>query len=262
MKQKPRRLAVWAGGHTICCEWTPAKATDKPALIFLHEGLGGIGQWRDLPQTLGHISGFNILVFDRFGHGCSAHLPPPYLRPLKYFQFEAQRTIPDLLDKFNIQVAILVGHSDGATIAALAASYGDSRIHGVILEAGHWFVENQTLVTIKNLLKQWPQSRLRSRLRRYHGDNVDGMFFGWANLWINPLFSSFDARPHLKRITCPVLALQGSDDEYGSLEQLKALNSVSGHLDTYFLNSCGHHPHLEARNSYLKYVEKFLAKHL
>ena len=262
MKKKTYRLAVWAGNQAICCEWTPAQSPEKPTLIFLHEGLGGIGQWRDIPQTLGHISGFNILVFDRFGHGCSARLPPPYLRPLKYFQLEAQNTIPDLLDKFRIQTAILVGHSDGATIAVLASSLGDSRIHGVIAEAGHWFVESKTLSSVKNLLQHWPQSALRNRLRKYHRDNVDGMFFGWTNLWLNPLFSSFDIRPKLKAISCPVLAIQGFDDEYGSLDQLQALSRVSGHLDTYCLNSCGHHPHLEAKDNYLKYVEKFLTKRL
>ena len=262
MKREKYRQTVWAGGHAICCEWVPAKSSKNPTLIFLHEGLGSIGQWRDLPAALGSISGFNVLVFDRFGHGSSAHLPPPYLRPLKYFRLEAENTIPDLLDNFNITEAILVGHSDGATIAILASTLGDNRIRAVIAEAGHWFVEDQTLASVRELLHQWSNSDLRKRLKKYHGDNLEGMFFGWANLWLDPSFAAFDIRPKLETVSCPVLAIQGSDDRYGTLDQLQALTGISGYLDTYSLHSCGHHPHIEARENYIKLVEKFLTNHL
>jgi pimeloyl-ACP methyl ester carboxylesterase len=260
MRKEKRRRTVWAGGHAICCEWIHAKTPKMPTLIFLHEGLGSIRQWRDLPETLGRISGFDVLVFDRFGHGCSARLPPPYLRPLNHFQFEAENTIPDLLDKFDITEAILVGHSDGATIGILASALRDNRIFAVVAEAGHWFVESRTLTSIRELLYQWSHSDLRKRLRKYHGDNVEGMFFGWTSLWLNPTFASFDVRPKLEAVDCPVLAIQGADDRYGTLDQLQALTSISGHLDAYSLRSCGHHPHIEARENYIKRVEKFLTE--
>ena len=171
-----------------------------PTLVFLHEGLGSIRQWRDLPAQLGAILNFNVLTFDRFGHGCSARLAPPYRRPLNYFQAEAETTIPDLLDQFCISDAVLVGHSDGATIAILAASSGDKRVRAVVAEAGHWFVEKRTLSSIKKLLAQWSHSNLRQRLTKYHGGNVEGMFLGWANLWLNPYFAAFDIRSKLRNV--------------------------------------------------------------
>ena len=261
MREKYRKT-VWAGGHAICVEWISSTTYGMPTLVFLHEGLGSIGQWRDLPATMGKILDFNVLTFDRFGHGCSARLPPPYFRPLSYFYTEAQTTIPDLLDEFSVSDAVLVGHSDGATIAILAAGLGDKRIRAVVAEAGHWFVEKQTLASIKNLLTQWSHSNLRQRLTKYHGDNVEGMFLGWTNLWLNRSFATFDIRPRLANVTCPVLAIQGTDDQYGSLDQLHSLNRITGKLSSHAFNTCGHHPHFELPQSYLKNVGNFLSTHL
>ena len=259
MRAKKKRSTVWAGGHALCCEWIPTKTLAKGTLIFLHEGLGSIGQWHDIPETLGNVCNYNVLVFDRFGHGQSSRLPPPYLRSIEYFQFEAQQTIPNLLDKFKIDEAVLVGHSDGATIAVMAASLGDPRIHSVVAEAGHWFVERQTLASIRSLIKQWLDSDLQKRLAKYHGDNVEGMFMGWTNLWLNPLFPDFfDVRPKLSAVTCPLLAIQGKSDKYGSLQQLEALSGTSGYIEVRALNSCGHWPHNEARETYIRHVKNFL----
>ena len=260
--RKKYRQTIWAGSHAICCEWINSSTSGMPTLVFLHEGLGSIRQWRDLPAQLGAILNFNVLTFDRFGHGCSARLAPPYRRPLNYFQAEAETTIPDLLDQFCISDAVLVGHSDGATIAILAASSGDKRIRAVVAEAGHWFVEKRTLSSIKKLLAQWSHSNLRQRLTKYHGGNVEGMFLGWANLWLNPYFATFDIRSKLPNVDCPVLAIQGTDDQYGSLEQLRSLKSITGNLSSHTFSACGHHPHLELRKSYLKNVENFVSTHL
>ena len=155
-----------------------------------------------------------------------------------------------------------MGHSDGATIAILAASSGDKRVRAVVAEAGHWFVEKRTLSSIKKLLAQWSHSNLRQRLPKYHGGNVEGMFLGWANLWLNPYFAAFDIRSKLPNVDCPVLAIQGTDDQYGSLEQLRSLKSITGNLSSRTFSACGHHPHLELRKSYLKNVENFVSTHL
>ena len=254
---------VWAGGHNLLTEWRPPSTSDRASLVFLHEGLGSISQWKDLPHSLGKKTGCGVLVYDRFGYGGSACLAAPHQRPNDFMQREASTTVPDLLNTFGIKHAILYGHSDGGTIALLAAAEGDTRILGVVSESAHLFVEPDSIDSIRSIRSQWETTDLRERLRRHHGDNVDGAFLGWSNLWLNPDFASFDIRGKLKNITCPVLAIQGTDDVYGTLAQVDAIKkSVSGDVETLILPDCGHSPHVEARTVVMDHVSEFLLTNL
>lgn len=203
---RKRRQTVWAGGHTLRAEWHKPRTQATASLVCLHEGLGSISQWRDVPDSLGDTTGYGVLVYDRFGYGGSARLPIPYERAIDFMECEATTTVPDLLDTFDITNAFLFGHSDGATIALLATAGGDIHIQGIVAEATHLFVERESLDSIRFLRTQWEATDLHERLRRHHGDNVDGAFLGWANLWLNPAFASFDIHDRLAGVTCPVLA--------------------------------------------------------
>ena len=260
---RKRRQTVWAGGHTLRAEWHKPRTQATASLVFLHEGLGSISQWRDVPDSLGDTTGYGVLVYDRFGYGGSARLPIPYERAIDFMECEATTTVPDLLDTFDITNAFLFGHSDGATIALLATAGGDVHIQGIVAEATHLFVERESLDSIRFLRTQWEATDLHERLRRHHGDNVDGAFLGWANLWLNPAFASFDIHDRLAGVTCPVLAIQGTEDAYGSLAQVEVIKrSVSAPVDTLILSACGHSPHLEARAVVMDRVANFLATNL
>ena len=262
-EQDKRLRLVWAGGHNLLTEWKPPATSDPTSLVFLHEGLGSISQWKGLPHSLGEKTGYGVLVYDRFGYGGSACLAAPHQRPNDFMQREARTTVPDLLDTFGIKNAILYGHSDGGTIALLAAAQKDTRIRGVVSEAAHLFVEPEGIDSISFIRSQWETTDLRERLRQHHGNNVDGAFLGWSNMWLNSAFASFDIRSKLKNITCPVLAIQGTDDMYGTLTQVDAIKeSVSGIVETLILPNCGHSPHVEARTVVVDHVSEFLLTNL
>ena len=258
-KSSTRYCMISAGGHHLRVKWQKPNNADSSTLIFLHEGLGSITQWKDIPTVLRETTGFGTLNYDRYGYGGSAPLKAPYNRPINSLQIEAQDTIPDLLNKFDIKHAVLFGHSDGGTIALLAAASGDQRIKGVITEAAHLFVENESLNSIRSVHNEWATGNLRKRLERHHGDNVEGAFYGWANLWLDPAFAAFNISKDLGRVTCPVLAIQGTKDMYGTLKQIDAIKkSVSGVVETLILPNCGHSPHLEQRDIVIKQIITFL----
>ena len=258
-KSSTRYHMISAGGHCLRVQWQKPDNVNSFTLIFLHEGLGSITQWKDIPTVLGETTGFGTLNYDRFGYGGSAPLTTPYNRPIDSMQIEARDTIPDLLDNFDIKRAVLFGHSDGGTIALLAAAAGDQRIKGVIAEAAHLFVEGESLNSIRSVHNEWATGDLRKRLERHHGDNVDGAFFGWANLWLDPAFASFNICEELGRITCPVLAIQGTKDMYGTLRQIDAIKkSIPEGVETLILPDCGHIPHLEQRDIVVKRIITFL----
>ncbi len=238
---------VAAGGHDVAVAFHGPKADAAPTLVFLHEGLGSIGQWRDVPHKLAVSTGCGALVYDRWGYGMSAPLPPPYARPADFMQREARGALPDLLSHFGVRDAVLIGHSDGGTIALIAAAGSDARIAGVIAIAAHSFVEPISIESIQTIGERWQTSDLRAKLARFHGDRVDGAFLGWARTWLDPEFRDFDIRPLLGKIGCPVLAMQGTDDAYGTAAQISAIaDNVSGPVQTLMIADCGHAPHHEA----------------
>jgi len=248
-----------AAGHRLAARWIGPPADEAPTLVFLHEGLGSIGQWRDFPATLADATGCGALIYDRFGYGGSDRLDPPYERPVDFMQVEAREVLPAVLDQTGVQQAILVGHSDGGSIALLAAATLDTRIRGVITEAAHVFVEPESVASIEEAVIAYRAGDLRDKLARYHGEAVDSAFYGWANTWLNSDFEAFHIEGYLRAITCPVLAIQGVDDAYGTPAQLDMIKAaVSGPVETMLLADCGHAPHQEMRDHVLALMTEFV----
>ncbi|HUQ95325.1 MAG TPA: alpha/beta hydrolase [Bryobacteraceae bacterium] len=212
-----------------------------PTLVFLHHGLGCCALWRDYPAKLAAASGLPALVYDRLGHGRSPAAEGP--RGPRYLQQEAA-ALADLLCARGVRDCILIGHSDGGSIALLAPVAA----RGIITEAAHLFVEPVTRRGIRKTVDLYHQG-LRERLFRYHGAKTDTLFWEWAGCWLAPSFDTFDIRADVRNPRCPVLALQGADDEYGTVAQLEAIAAnCGGPVETLVLPDCGHEPHQQAFN--------------
>jgi len=159
-----------------------------------------------------------------------------------------------------LRECVLVGHSDGASIALLAAATLDSRIRGVISEAAHLFVERESIDSIERAVVDYETGGLRERLARYHGETVDSAFYGWARTWLSPAFEAFHIEGYMRAVTCPVLAIQGADDPYGTRAQLDMIASaVSGPIECLWLENCGHAPHVDARDAVFAAMTRFVA---
>lgn len=203
------------------------------ALVFLHEGLGSIAQWRDTPAEIARLTDRPALVYSRegYGHSSPIHLP----RPLTYMHDEA-RTIPAVEDP------VLVGHSDGASIAIIAAGEGLVHPRALVLIAPHVFVEDISVSSIAAAREAYEHGDLRARLAKYH-DDVDGAFWGWNRAWLDPAFRAWNLEAYLPKITAPVLVVQGTGDQYGTLAQVEAIErQLAGPVETMLVAGAGHSP--------------------
>ena len=220
-------------------------ASGSPTLVFLHEGLGSAEQWRDFPARVAKESGLGAIAYSRVGYGRSAPVTLP--RPLTYMEDEARDFLPRLLDERGIDEAILVGHSDGGSIAIVAAALDTrKRILAVVLEAPHVFVEDVSIASIAKAREAFETGDLRARLAKYHGANVDGAFRGWNDAWLDPAFRRWNIERFLPAIAVPVLVIQGEDDPYGTRAQVDAITrQVAGRSEALLLPRCGHTPHRE-----------------
>jgi pimeloyl-ACP methyl ester carboxylesterase len=229
---------------------------DRPTLVLLHEGLGSVRMWRDFPDALVTRTGCPALVYSRAGHGSS---PPPASPPgVRFMHDEATIVLPALLSRFHIETPLLVGHSDGGSIALIYA--GTRPVRGLILLAPHVFVEECSLQSIRRMREQYATTDLRARLAKYH-DNVDAAFRGWNDVWLDPAFRQWNIEEYLPAITCPVLVLQGEDDEYGTRAQVDAIAAqVRGPVDVELLPRCGHSPHRDQREVVLDRMAGFLRR--
>lgn len=222
--------------------WGPA-APDAPTIVLLHEGLGSLGLWRDFPEKLAQATGCGVFAYSRFGYGHSDPVPLP--RPLDFMRIEACEVFPKLLDAIGIRRAILFGHSDGASIAAIhACSHQDFRIHGLVLLAPHFFTEP---VGLAATAQRYATGDLRPRLARHHA-HVDIAFCGWADTWLDRRFpKTLDLIPDIAHIRVPILATQGEADSYGTVEQLTVLaREAYCPVRTLLLPGIDHAPRLEA----------------
>jgi pimeloyl-ACP methyl ester carboxylesterase len=206
-------------------------------LVFLHEGLGSVGQWRDFPEKVSQATGLGAFVYSRAGYGKSDPAPMP--RPVSYMHEEAAM-LPAILRAANISDAILVGHSDGASIAILYA--GQNPCRGLILEAPHVFTEEAGLRSIANARAAYEKGDLRARLSRWH-ENVDAAFWGWNGPWLHPEFRAWNIEASLPGIAAPILVIQGVNDEYGTRAQVDAIAAKAPKVETLVLDDCGHAPH-------------------
>lgn len=227
-----------------------------PTLVMLHEGLGSIELWRDFPAELQAATGLGVFLYSRQGYGRSTPVTLP--RPFDYHVSEAVDVLPRVLDAIGLRRGLLVGHSDGATIAALhAAHVRDDRVAGIVLMAPHFFVEDVAVEGVKRALSAYEAGPLRARLARYH-DDVDGAFHGWNDTWRNPDFRNWSIEADLDRIVTPVLAIQGQGDEYGTLKQFDPLRDrVKGAFTELVFEDCGHIPFLDKPTETVAAITRF-----
>jgi pimeloyl-ACP methyl ester carboxylesterase len=213
----------------------------RPALVFLHEGLGSIRQWRDFPAKVCAATGCPGVVYDRYGYGQSEVLAEPR-RTVRFMHDEGLISLPELLSALKVKNPILIGHSDGASIALIHAGAGHA-VRGVVAMAPHVFIEPVCLTSIAKAKTTFETTDLPERLGRYHKD-VRKTFYGWADVWLDPEFKGWDIRgEYLPGVRCPVLAIQGHDDEYGTMAQLDEIEQrVSGPRELLKLEKCGHAP--------------------
>jgi pimeloyl-ACP methyl ester carboxylesterase len=225
-------------------------------LVFLHEGLGSIELWRDFPKQVVERSGHPGLVFSRYGYGWSDPLTEP--RAVNYMHVEAAEVLPILVDRLLGRPPILIGHSDGASIAIIYAGSGHSSA-GLVLMAPHVFTEVEGLNTIGVVRASFPGSEMSTKMSKYHVD-PEATFYGWADIWLSPEFGTWNLEPYLPKIGCPVLLIQCDEDEYGSLRQLDAIESqVGGPIERLLISGSGHSPHLIDAEAVTAAVVRFVS---
>ena len=246
--------------HLETAWWGPGP-DQAPTLVLLHEGLGSVGLWRDTPQCLAEATGCGVFAYSRFGYGQSDPVPLP--RPMTYMHDEALRIVPRVLDAAGIRRAIVIGHSDGGSIAAIhAGATQDPRLCGLMLIAAHFFVEDLNIASIEQIRHSYEHGDLRQRLARHHRD-VDVAFYGWNGAWLDPRFRAFDITGFVSAIQVPILALQGADDPYGTEEQLRGLERHARvAVDVRLIPGARHSPHLEAKDATLAAITRFVADRL
>lgn len=232
----------------------------KPLLVFLHEGLGSIAQWKDFPALLCEKTKCPALLYDREGHGKSDALTNP--RGNNFMQIQAQKALPELFKQLEIEHhnKILIGHSDGGSIAIINAGSFPENIIGIITEASHQFIEDISVQGIREAVKQFEEGKLKDLLYKYHGDKTSTMFYGWAATWLQPEFRKWNIEEYVKQIKIPFLAIQGQEDQYGSVAQLESIKKYSPRADINHIPNCGHIPHLQAKDFVLNLVADFIIK--
>ena len=233
-------------------------STKKPLLVFLHEGLGCIEMWGKFPKTLSDTLNLPALLYDRYGYGKSSKLKEN--RKIFYLHDEAD-FLEKLLKKLSISNKIIIfGHSDGGTVALLHTSKYPKNILAVITEAHHIIIEKESQAGIKIAVEAYKNSNLRELLKRYHGDNVDTMFYGWANPWLTQEAEKYTLIDDLTKIEAPVLSFQGENDQYGTFAQLKAISDhcPNKNSEIHWLKDCGHNPHKEKTEFIIEKTSQFL----
>jgi len=246
---------ISVAGRRLEYEWIGESAPGKPPLVFLHEGLGSLRQWRDFPARVTTATGSAALVYSRYGHGQSDVLEEP--RTPSFMHDEAGRSLPELLSTLKIAAPVLVGHSDGASIALVHAGAGHPA-RGLVLEAPHVFVEEHGLEGIRRAKRAFETTDLVRRLGKYHRDAAR-TFRGWNDVWLSPAFRDWNIEDCLPGVRCPVLVIQGENDEFGTMAQLDAIaRGVSGPCELLKLPACGHSPHRDRPEAVLAAVTRFV----
>ncbi len=229
----------------------------KPTLVLLHEGLGCVALWRDFPDRLAAATRNPVFAYSRAGYGGSDAIELP--RPLEYMSVEATEVLPHVLARTNITEFILIGHSDGASIALVyGGNFNVRGLRSIVVMAPHIFAEQYGIDSIAAIAESYADGDLRRRLEKYHGANVDCAFRGWCDSWLNPDFMQWTIEHELGGIDVPILQIQGRDDEYGTAEQLTRIESgVVAKVETLVLDGCGHAPHLECPDETLAAIAAF-----
>ena len=246
-------------GHNLEVHRIPARNPHAPELVFLHEGLGSVSHWKKFPGEVAHATGCPVTVYSRYGSGHSDRLTEP--RPVTYMHDEALCALPDLLKQLHIDNPILIGHSDGASIAIIyAGSKGAGHVRGLVLLAPHVFVEDLSVSSIAGAKVKFETTNLAEKLARHHRDAAR-TFWGWNNIWLHPDFRRWNIEEYLPGITCPTLVIQGEDDQYGTVKQVEAIKHHSGGpVEVLMLKDCRHSAHRDQPEATLEAITKFVKK--
>ena len=232
-----------------------ARRAGFPTIVMLHEGLGSVAHWKDFPSRLAEETGAEVFVYSRYGHGASDELREA--RPVSYMHHEAQVVLPEILQKAGIERPLLLGQSDGASIAIIYAGTFPDSPAGLILEAPHVFVEDISVSSIAQAREVFLHTDLPQRLTRYHA-HPESMFWGWNNIWLDPSFRDWNIESFLDLIRCPVLLLQGAQDEYGTIKQVESIQARIPWALAVILENCKHAPHQDQSGATLSAIARFL----
>ena len=227
-----------------------------PTIVMLHEGLGSVALWGDFPDRLQAATGAGVFVYSRAGYGASSLVKLP--RPLDYMHVEALEVLPKLLGAIGFRRGLLVGHSDGASIAAIyVGGVQDHRVRAIALIAPHFIVEDISVSSIAEIKQTYETTNLKDKLARWHSD-VDNAFYGWNGAWLDPKFRDWDISEYLAYIRVPVAIIQGADDHYGTVRQVEIAEAECYcPVDVTILEGAGHSPHREAPEAALRALSEF-----
>jgi pimeloyl-ACP methyl ester carboxylesterase len=247
-------------GKRLEIAWHGPAPEEAPTLVFLHEGLGCVALWRDFPAKLAAATGCGALVYSRLGYGRSDPCVLP--RPVRFMHDEGLHVLPALLALVGVRECVLIGHSDGGSIALIyAGGTSAAPLHGVIAEAPHVFCEEISVRSIRKAREVYEMGTLRQKLEPYHGANTDCAFLGWNETWLHPDFATWNLEEYLPRIMVPVLVLQGENDEYGTSAQVEAIARQAGAgAEVLLLPDCGHAPHRQQEAKTFQAMAGFISR--
>jgi pimeloyl-ACP methyl ester carboxylesterase len=252
-------LTFTVAGRRIEAAWDGPAPDQAPTLVLLHEGLGCVAMWKEFPRLLAERTGYGVLTYSRPGYGQSDPVALP--RPLTYMHDEAREVLPAVLDQAGVRKTVLVGHSDGASIATIyAGSRQDFRVRGLVLIAPHFFVEDVSVRSIEAARRAYETGDLRDRLGKYHR-NVDMAFRGWNDAWLDPNFRFWRIDEFLPYIRVPILIVQGKDDEYGTRTQVAlAQEETYCPVEVTMLADAGHSPQIDRPEDTLEAIAEFVRR--
>lgn len=237
--------------------WVGLPHAQQPTLVFLHEGLGSLALWHDFPERLCRAAGMRGLVFSRYGYGRSTARPHHEHWPVDFMHQQAWDVLPALFARLGVVRPWLYGHSDGGSIALLYAARFPDAVSGLIVAAPHIMVEDISVAAIAQARTAYLEGGLRARLARYH-DDVDSAFWGWNDIWLAPAFRAWDIRAHLPAVKAPLLAIQGENDQYGTLEQIYGIAGRAPQTRLLVLPECGHSPHRDQSERLIQEAAQFM----
>jgi pimeloyl-ACP methyl ester carboxylesterase len=254
----------WAGRPVeIEFQWHHARQPGRPLLVFLHEGLGSLSMWRDYPAALCSALDWNGLVYSRPAYGRSTPRPPDEHWQPDFLERQALEVLPALLRELRVHETFdsvwLLGHSDGGSIALMHAAHHPDKVQGLVVVAPHVMVEDVAIQSIEQAREAYRHTDLKARLARHHQD-PDSAFWGWNGVWLSPAFRHWSMEDRLQNITCPVLAVQGSHDEYGTLAQIERIAALAPRATRHVIPGCGHSPHRDQPEALTQAVVDFVAR--
>ncbi|MBU3917609.1 alpha/beta hydrolase [bacterium] len=258
MESENRNLIV--NGNRLEVVWHGPSPEEAPTIVFLHEGLGCVAMWRDFPARLAAATGCSALVYSRSGYGSSDPCSLP--RSFHFMHEEGQETLPELLKQAGVKKCVLVGHSDGGSIAIIYAGSATAiPLLGLVTESAHVFCEEKTVRTIRETNEMFEKGDLRRKLKKYHGDNVDCAFWGWNGVWLQPDFRHWNIEEYVPGIKVPILVIQGENDEYGTSSQVDSIARLAGaEVEILMVSNCGHNPHQEQDTAVFQTMKNFILR--